>query len=71
MLYILRPFFYPSVSQQKRLLAFAASALRSEAFRCQSYTGKGIGRQGIGSFCKEIPCSSIMACRHTPLLVHF
>ena len=27
---------------------------------CQSYTSKGIGRQGIGSFCKEFQCSSTM-----------
>ena len=44
---------------------FAASLL------AQSFTSKGIGRQGIGSFCKEILCFSAMPCRPTPLLVHF
>ena len=37
----------------------------------RSYTSKGIGRQGIGSFCKEILRSSTTPCRHMPLLVHF
>ena len=37
----------------------------------QSYARKGIARQGIGSFCREILCSSTMPCRLMPLLVHF
>ena len=37
----------------------------------QSYTSKGIQRQGIGSFCKEFLCFDTMSCRHMPLLAHF
>ena len=37
----------------------------------QSYTSKGIRRQGNRLFCKEFPCFSTMPCRHVPLLVHF
>ena len=37
----------------------------------QSCTSKGIGRQGIGSFCKEFICFSTMLCRPMPSLAHF
>ena len=37
----------------------------------QSCTSKGIGRQAIGSFCKEMLCFSTMPCRPMPLLVLF
>ena len=37
----------------------------------QSYTSKGIGRQGIRSFCKEFPSFNAMPCRPTPLLAHY
>ena len=36
----------------------------------QSYTSKGIGRQGVGSFCKEFLCFKTMPFRPMPLLVH-
>ena len=37
----------------------------------QSYTSKGVGRQGIGSLCKQLLCFSSMPCRLMALLVHF
>ena len=37
----------------------------------QSYTSKSIGRQGIGSFCKDFLRFSTVPCRPMPLLVHF
>ena len=37
----------------------------------QSCTSKGIGRRGVGSFCREILGFSTMPCRPVPLLVHF
>ena len=37
----------------------------------QSYTSKGIGREGKGSFCKQLPCFNAMPCRPMPLLVRF
>ena len=36
-----------------------------------SCTSKGIGGQGMCSFCKEFLCFSTVPCRPTPLLVHF
>ena len=39
--------------------------------RTQSRTSQGIGRQGLGSFCKQSPCFSTMPCRQMPFLVHF
>ena len=42
----------------------------SASFR-QSYTRKGISRQGIGSCRKEFLCVNTTPCRHMPLLVHF
>ena len=36
-----------------------------------SCTRRGIGRQGIGSLCKQFLSFSTMPCRHMPLLVHF
>ena len=37
----------------------------------QERTSKGIGRQGVGSFCKELLCFNTMPCRPMPLPVHF
>ena len=36
-----------------------------------SYTGKGMGRQGIGSFRMKFLCFSTMPCRPMILLAHF
>ena len=37
----------------------------------QSYIRKGVRRQGIGSFWKELLCFDAAPCRHMPVLVHF
>ena len=42
-------------------------ASRRLGFRRGAAPSKGIGRQGIGSFCKEIPCSSTIPCRPMPI----
>ena len=38
---------------------------------CQSCRRKGVGRQGIGSCCKEFLRFSTTPCRPTPFFVHF
>ena len=38
---------------------------------CRECTGKGVGRQGVGSFCEELLRFNPMPFRQKPLLVHF
>ena len=52
-------------------VAFQRRPRAVEARPTQSYTSKGIWRQGMGSFCKEFLRFNTMPRRHLPLLVHF
>ena len=58
----------PRRRESPRLVGLAPS-LRPGSNR--SFTSRGIGRQGVGSFCKTFLCFNTRLCRPMPLLVHF
>ena len=65
-----------AIFQQKLLSSPWFGALKADVpmriiLRRSVFSQTPVGRQGIDSFCKEIPCFNTVPCRPMPLLVHF